>query len=62
MGLGIVSQLILYTSVQLHNYVAGSMPQEVLQGHGLLTKSSIEFTSSWSVLGPFRIGTRGKLT
>ncbi|KAK5252368.1 hypothetical protein LTR20_007767 [Exophiala xenobiotica] len=58
MGLGIVSQLILYASVQLHNYVAGSMPQEVLQGHGLPTKSSIEFTSSWSVLGPFRIGTR----
>ena len=60
MGLGIVSQLILFALIQLHSYVVGYTPQEVLQDHFLLTDGSIEFTNSWSVLGPFRIGTRGK--
>ncbi|KIW57973.1 hypothetical protein PV05_02527 [Exophiala xenobiotica] len=58
MGLGIVSQLILFAVIQLHSYVIGSAPQEVLQDHALLTNGCIEFTGSWSVLGPFRIGTR----
>lgn len=59
MGLGIVSQLILFAVIQLHSYVIGSAPQEVLQDDALLTNGCIEFTGSWSVLGPFRIGTRG---
>lgn len=60
MRLGYCCNLLLCVTLHLR-YVAAGASQGVLfaDGDGALKQAPIAFLSSWDVLGPFRLGTRG---
>lgn len=59
MGLAILSTvLIIILLCRVH--VVEATLQEVIHSNALLNNGSIAFLDKWGILGPFRIGTRGR--
>ena len=52
--------LAFFVLPQVFSLEAAGNLQEVPLQHGSLDEGIVAFTPSWSVLGPFRIGTRGR--